>query len=339
MPQCCVSAVGAELLRRFPGGQIASDFSAEKNIYAIAERWGKPASGYLDVFELRVVREATLRTAANVTMVACGAGHERSVIFMGWQLGEFVWRVTMALAGYWHNVQDGLDPKPGQKWPTPEALVLVAIALKMYFGNLPFSRLGFDAMHDMVAIADPVAAKNSEAIADLAQLFVIMHECNHVHLYPDWTTEFELPADEFQVSAKRKARWVGEMRIDAVATYLLMLTACRRYLDLGLPLNQARVMGCAHAFSGIDTMLHALVLLEQVRYGDSSPRDWAVDPAWSAHPPARKRRNVWSFASRTMSEGMLGPDGLEQVRRSIASNAFVRQRLFEPFLGEKAIGI
>lgn len=335
MDECCVVAAELKFRERFPlwepgigGGYLY------RNLLELAKYWGPITDSYTQMFTIRSVDEVELDTSAKILDIACANRHASHLIIVNERLYYFIWRVNLIVASYWKlDEHKAFIPKDSyQSWPTGDQLEQLSIAFDVYLGKRPLSDIGLEEFNALFFGSHPMAQMFYKFTVDVAELFVLLHECSHAAPLPDFKVQIELSPDLHFISPKRRERWLTEMRADANATYALFLAGFKFFENFGISTNDAKKAAAGTVFAGIDAALHTLLVLEELRFGDVQNERAATDPVWAKHPPANLRRNTWSFVSKAMAQMVLQASDWEEVRQSVGSMIYVRQQMFDKYL-------
>lgn len=334
MHECCVAAAELKFREEFPQGPGIGGGSLYHYLIALAKQWGPITELYFQAFTIRSVDEVALDTAARIFPIECTNRHATYLIVVNERLYYFIWRVNLIAASYWKLDGHELVPKDShQSWPMTDQLEQLGIAFDVYLGKRPLSDIGLAEFNALVFESHKVAQLIYKFTVDLAELFVLLHECSHAVPAPGFKAQIELTPDLNFVSPKRRERWLTEMRTDASATYILFLAARDYFVKhFGLSTRNGIKVAAGTVFAGIDAALHTLLALEAHRFGDVPPERWAIDPVWAKHPPLVLRRNTFGEGSKALAKMVLEATEWEEVRDSVSSMAHVRQQMFDKYI-------
>lgn len=334
MDECCVVAAELKFREEFPQGPGIGGGDLYRYLLELAKYWGPITDSYTQMFTIRSVDEVTLDTAAKIIPITCANGHATHLIVVNERLYCFIWRVNLIVASYWKlDEHKAFIPKTLiQSWPTGDQLEQLSIAFDVYLGKRPLSDIGLEEFNALFFGSHPMAQMVYKFTVDVAELFVLLHECSHAAPLPDFKVQIELSPDLHFISPKRGERWLTEMRADANATYALFLAGFKFFENFGLSTYDAKKAAAGTVFTGIDAALHTLLVLEELRFGDVPSECWATDPVWAKHPPVIGRRNTFGQVSKALAQMILQAADWEEVRRSVAIMVHVRQQMFDKYL-------
>jgi hypothetical protein len=333
MANCCIEAADTLYRKKFPEGANINDGNLCKYLINMGKSWGQIPELILQYFTIRSFDEISLNATAQINPVKCSSNHESYLIAINERLYYFIWRVNLINAGYWKIEEKTLVPVDDNNWPSSSHIEQLKIAMDVYLGSKPLSAIGFDEFNKMFFGKHIIIQMLYKHVVDLAELFIILHECSHIFPLPDINIKIELPHDFDGIDSRRKQKWLEEMKADASATYALFLSAFGYYSEhFKLPKNEAYSTAAGIAFSAIDAVLHTLSVVETKRFGEVGAEQAMTDFMWASHPPAILRRNTFGFASQLLAQRVLGTKEWEKVRHSVSSMNYARQKLFDEYL-------
>jgi hypothetical protein len=265
----------------------------------------------------------------------CRNGHESDLVVVGARLYFFIWRTNMLIADNWMWAQDsegGFKPKDRlNSWPSEKLVDELADSVSTYLGKGDLSSVDFNSFNQLVLDFDPRALHMYNSIIDLAELFILFHEYQHVRDMPSLLPPNIQLLQRPSLPQERAANWNREQMTDMESAMILFISATRQMMDIGLNLPKAKMTAAGLVFSGADAALHTLKVLEKVRYGEISQKEAETGFEFRGHPPAQLRRAALSQLCRYLCLTSMDESAWMIVSSSIASLALTRDKLFDAF--------
>lgn len=339
MDQCCKDAGDAVFLQDFGMEDFTASQGFTNYLNTVASRWGELAKAWISELVLRTSYRSDF-VNADIKNIRCQNGHIRPLVVVGARLYFFIWRANFLVADYWtltDKLYEGLIPKPNADlWPNENLINELEEAVSIYFGKGDLSSANFTKFNQLVSTIHPIPSLVYTWIVDMAELFILFHEVQHVFPSPpNLRVNLQL-SGESNISSTRQAKWLEEEKADVNSAYFLLISATD-YLQktFGLSLADAKKVAAGTVFSGADAALHTLAMLEKIRYGEISIEDAATRSEYRTHPPSFQRRNTLSQACKILCLNIAGEEMWNIVRDSVAAEMIARDKLFNTFFASR----
>jgi hypothetical protein len=351
MKSCCIDRGERFFSKSYPfAGSIKEDYLTN-HLLNISRKWGEITKMLAGNFYIRATPSFRFGVNAETGKLECDkCGSIFDYIFIGSRLYYFIWRINMICATYW-DIEDksklnGLSFIEGSTdWPRNEHLEQLQIAYDMYFGDDMFlDTKGFKELKQQVSQVKDIAGTLHLYFVDFAELFVLMHEIQHIIPVSTWGPtpiglNMQLP-DNLNVAPQRANRWIEELNNDANSLYILFLSASSLILDKSnVTQEEAKTQAASLVCPGADAALHTLKSLEEQQYGKVDLNTAATKHEYLNHPPSELRRRSLAIAAYHLVTGKSAeafhrkefPENWKMVSQNVESYIKVRDFLFNGY--------